>query len=112
MRLYERRGLLTPIERSAAGYRQFTDDDVKRLEFIRQARSLSLHLDEIATVIDAAHGDQLPCATVRSLLDDRIADLDRTIDELTDVRAALTAARNGTPREEARVCPEIEAAAR
>jgi len=112
VRLYERHGLLAPIERSHAGYRQFTDDDLARLVFIRQARSLGLHLDDIATVIDAASGDDLPCVTVRSLPDDRITDIDRTIDELTDLRAALTTARNGTPRGEARLCPVIEATAR
>ncbi len=112
VRLYERRGLLAPIERSHAGYRQLTDDDVARLVFIRQARSLGLHLDDIAAVIAAAHRDDLPCATVRNLLDERITDIDRTIDELTDLRAALTAARNGTPHWEARICPVIETVSR
>lgn len=112
VRLYERRGLLAPIERSHAGYRQFTDDDLARLVFIRQAQSLGLHLDDIAAVIAAASGDDLPCATVGSLLDERIADIDRTIDELTELRATLITVRNGTPRAEARLCPMIETTAR
>lgn len=110
--LYERRGLLTPIERSHAGYRLFTDDDLARLAFIRQARSLGLRLDDIAAVIAASSGDGLPCVTVRNLFDERIVDIDRTINELTDLRAALPAARTGTPRGEARLCPVIEAVAR
>lgn len=112
VRLYEQRGLLTPIERSHAGYRQYTDDDLARLVFIRQARSLGLHLDDIAAVIAAASGDDPPCATVRGLLDDRIADIDQMIGELTNLRTALTAARKGTPSGQARLCPMIEAAAR
>lgn len=111
VRLYERRGLLTAIERSQAGYGLFTDDDVARLMFIRQTRSLGLHLDDIAAVLAAASGDDLPCVTVRNLIDERITDIDRTINELTDLRAALTAARTGTPRGEARLCPVIEAVA-
>lgn len=40
VRLYERRGLLPRPARSRAGYRLFTADDVARLAFIRQARTL------------------------------------------------------------------------
>lgn len=52
VRLCERRGLLTPIERSHAGNRQCTDN-LARLVFIRQVRSLGLHLDGMATVIES-----------------------------------------------------------
>lgn len=110
VRLYERRGLLPPVERSHAGYRQFTKDDVDRLTFIRRARSLGLHLDDIATILAAARDKQRPCGTVRSLLDQRISQIDDTIEELSNLQAALVAARDSRPRDTAGICPVIDSA--
>lgn len=112
VRLYERRGLLPPIERSHAGYRQFRKEDIDRLTFIRRARSLGLHLDDIATILAAAVGKHRPCGTVRSLLDQRIGEIDRTIEELTSLRATLIAVRDSQPRDTAGICPVIDSATR
>ncbi len=112
VRLYERRGLLPRPARSPAGYRLFTADDVARLTFIRQARTLGLGLEDIAQVVTAAGDGSRPCPTVRALLDRRIAGIGRTIAELTALRASLTAARTLDDRGPARVCPLIEAARR
>ena len=47
IRLYEAKALLPPAERTEAGYRLFSDEDLTTLRFIRQAKTLGLRLDEI-----------------------------------------------------------------
>lgn len=47
VRYYERRGLLPLPPRSAAGYRQYPADTVRRVEFIKRAQALGFTLDEI-----------------------------------------------------------------
>jgi len=49
VRLYEERGLLPLAERSEAGYRIFTGQDVETTRFIRRARGLGLGLDVVTT---------------------------------------------------------------
>ena len=49
---YDEIGLLRPSRRSAAGYRLYTDDDVRRLYRIVSLRSLGFPLDAIAGVLD------------------------------------------------------------
>lgn len=115
VRLWESKGLLPPAQRTEAGYRRFDDDDISVLRFIRQAKTLGLTLAEIKEVLELQRGGVAPCDRVTALLDERIADIDRTLGELRTLRRALTGARH-TARESRRrgedavVCHIIEAA--
>jgi DNA-binding transcriptional MerR regulator len=94
IRLYENKGLLEAVDRTASGYRNYSNEDVAVLSFIRQAKSLDLRLDEIRDVIDLQRGGAQPCQTVLTLLDRHIADVDRTIADLRGLRTSLARARS------------------
>jgi DNA-binding transcriptional MerR regulator len=64
IRVYEAKGLLPDPERTDAGYRLFTAEDVEVLRFIRRARSLGLSLAEIGEVLDHQRGGARPCGHV------------------------------------------------
>jgi DNA-binding transcriptional MerR regulator len=51
IRYYERRGLLAPPPRSTSGYRQYSPDDLWRLQFIARGKRLGFTLAEIASVM-------------------------------------------------------------
>lgn len=115
VRLWESKGLLPPAERTEAGYRLFTDDDVAVLRFIRQAKALDLSLVEIKDILDLQRGGAAPCSRVTELLDAHITDIDRTLADLRQLRRSLTtvrrAARESQRRgEEGVVCRIIETA--
>jgi MerR family copper efflux transcriptional regulator len=93
VRLYEAKGLLPPAERTNAGYRTYTDDDIAVLRFIRQAKTLGLSLSEIRDILDLRRGGTTPCRHVVALLDQRIREIDRTITELRHLRHALADTR-------------------
>ncbi|GII58090.1 MerR family transcriptional regulator [Planotetraspora thailandica] len=59
-------GLLCPAERSAAGHRLYTGDDVRRLYRILALRELRLSLGQIAKVLEGDSGD-LRTVIVRQL---------------------------------------------
>ncbi len=116
VRLYESRRLLEPAERSAAGYRRFTDEDVAVLRFIRQARVLGLHLEEIREIVDLQREGAQPCGKVVQMLDAHIREIDRTMADLKALRRSLlnarrTAAESGRNGESAVVCRIIEESA-
>ena len=110
VRLYESKGLLPPAERTAAGYRTYTDDDIAVLQFIRQAKTLGLSLTEIRDVLDIRRDGHPPCRHVTALLDRRLADIDRAIAELRQLRRALadTRSRAASAPGEHTVCGIIE----
>lgn len=100
LRFYERRGLFAPATRSAGGYRLFTEADLRRLEFVRQAKALGLTLDEIQELMKATR--ERTCAMTRPLLlqvlDRRISDTSRQIKALSELRRTLQRSRRALSR--------------
>ncbi len=113
VRLWESKGLLPPADRTASGYRIFTEEDVEVLQFIRQAKALDLSLDEIGDVLDLQRHGAVTCGRVTALLDAHIERLDQTMTDLKRLRSTLArarkTARDGQARgQEAVICPIIE----
>jgi MerR family transcriptional regulator, copper efflux regulator len=90
IRYYERLGLLPPARRAANGYRDYDDDALDRLAFIRAAQSDGFTLGEIYRIIAVRDGGHAPCAQVRALVDQHAVDIDRRIAELRQLRLELT----------------------
>lgn len=83
IRFYERNGLLTAVSRSAGGYRQFGEEDVKRLLFIRRARQLGFTLQDIKELLKLADGRISSCASVRELANRRLESIATQMKQLT-----------------------------
>jgi DNA-binding transcriptional MerR regulator len=93
IRIYESKGLLPAPERTEAGYRLFTAEDIEILRFIRQAKALGLSLAEIGDVLDLQRGGARPCGHVITLLDSHLAQIETTLKELRQLRDTLRSAR-------------------
>jgi DNA-binding transcriptional MerR regulator len=116
LRVYEAKGLLRPADRTPAGYRLYDQRDVELLMFIRRARTLGLHLDDIRKVLAIRCGGIPPCAAIRDMLDDRIADIEATVEELLSLRRSLVGTRRRadnccTEDKSATICSAIEVGA-
>src|SRR5688572_28273525 len=74
MRYYEREGRLPHVERTAGGFRTYSEETAHRLEFIKQARELGMSLREIRQLIEPKNGR---CSAVRQMLTERLADVER-----------------------------------
>jgi DNA-binding transcriptional MerR regulator len=66
IRYYEQVGVLPPADRTEAGYRQYGDQAVQQLMFIRRARALGLSLHDLRTLTAALNGG--PRARIRPRL--------------------------------------------
>lgn len=112
IRLYEQHGLLPPPERTPAGYRTFTPADIELLIFIRRARTLGLHLDDIRDILTVRRAGTPPCPSVRELIDRRVAEIDTTLAELGALRASLIQTRRvheaAADKSSNAICPIIE----
>ncbi|MEH0575810.1 MULTISPECIES: MerR family transcriptional regulator [Streptomyces] len=94
VRFYSDRGIVTPAERTPAGYRRYGPDAVTRLALVRTLRELGLGLDVIRQVVDRE-------LTLGDVAAQHAAALDVQIGVLRLQRAVLAAvARRGhTPEE-------------
>jgi MerR family copper efflux transcriptional regulator len=93
IRLWEARGLVPEVARTLTGYRLFTENDLARLQFIRQAKNLGLTLSEIGEILFLQGVGETPCGRVSQLIERRIVKIDRMIDELRQLRYTLTSAQ-------------------
>lgn len=90
VRYYESIGLMDEPVRTGSGYRDYDDEAVERLRFIREAQSTGLSLAEIQSVLELKDAGANSCGHTRSLLERHLADLDTQIARLTTARAELT----------------------
>ncbi len=113
VRLYEAAQILPPPRRTPAGYRIYEKEILLLLAFVAQARRLGFTLAEIKEVVTIKRSGRAPCPHVGDLVRRKVADLDRTLAELTEVRNALRRLlQSGAAdcRTGAAICPRIEAA--
>jgi MerR family copper efflux transcriptional regulator len=89
LRFYEDRGLLPAADRSPNGYRDYANETVDRLKFIRRGRTAGLSLAQIQDILSVRDVGEAPCVHVRDQLDQRLRDLDAQIAELSDLRATV-----------------------
>ncbi|MEU7033566.1 heavy metal-responsive transcriptional regulator [Streptomyces sp. NPDC046237] len=89
LRFYEQAGLLPEPPRTAGGYRDFPEQTVNRLAFIRYAQGAGLSLAGIRSVLALRDADASPCAHVTALVDRHLEDIDRRLAELQATKAVL-----------------------
>ena len=107
VRYYQRRGLLPEPPRPPREVRRYSDDDLRRLRFIRRAQSAGFTLDEIGELL--ALDRTYDRARVRELATDRLTALEAQITELERSRAALERLRSTCASGKKGPCPIIEA---
>jgi len=86
IRYYQRIGLLKEPDKPDSGYRQYTNDAVARIRFIKRAQQTGFTLKEIAALLslDGEH-----CADVRQLAEQKCRQIDQQIEDLTALRQVL-----------------------
>lgn len=89
LRFYEDRGLLPTAHRAPNGYRDYGDETVARLDFIRRSRLAGLTLAQIGDILRVRDAGDAPCTHVRDSLARQLMELDRQIAELVALRATV-----------------------
>lgn len=89
IRYYEEIGLVPEPARDHNDYRDYSDDAIERLEFIRDAQATGLTLTEIASVLDLRSQGETTCDHVIDLLERHMSALDRHITNLEQTREKL-----------------------
>ena len=109
IRYYERVGLLPAPARSSGGYRLYGTDHLKRLNFIRRARTLGFSIGEVRTLLRLADERKRPCAEVRVVADAHLKDVRAKIADLRRMERVLKATVSKCALGQRTHCPVIEA---
>ena len=74
VRYYARLGLLRPTRNPRNKYKDFSQDDLLRLVFIRKAKWLGFTLGEVRLVLEMSYMGKTPCPLVREVVRRRVVD--------------------------------------
>ncbi len=89
IRFYEREGLIAEPPRRESGYRQYPEDAVTRLRFIRHAKELGFSLKEIKELFALRVDPETTCKEIRERAQAKIGDIEDRIRALQRVKRAL-----------------------
>ncbi|MDP3071113.1 MAG: heavy metal-responsive transcriptional regulator [Opitutaceae bacterium] len=113
VRYYERMELLPATHRwPGSGYRDFDDEALSRLRFIRSAKDLGFTLREIKELMEMQFLPGESCAEVKCLLEGKQQELDRRMLEMRRLHRALGKLITACRRRSAKTtCPALWAIA-
>lgn len=108
IRYYEATGLLPEADRRASGYRDYSNEDVSRLKFLRRARSLGFSVPQIKELMRLWSDRDRSNAEVRQLALDHAAELESKARQLQEMIATLRRLARDCQRGDRPECPIIE----
>jgi DNA-binding transcriptional MerR regulator len=95
---YERLGLLPKPDRSAANYRLYSPEAIRRVRFIKKAQAIGLTLEETRQILDLKDHGREPCREVAELGEKHLQEIDARLTRLRAYRRALAQAVSAWPK--------------
>lgn len=111
IRFYEQEGLIDAPGRTDSGRRLYADADVRRLSFIRHARTLGFELDDIRSLLDLTDYPERSCADADRIARVHLAEIEQRLVQLSALKAELTRIVRSCAGGKAAQCRVIEALA-
>ena len=90
LRYYESQGLLNEPKRLENGYRDYPNESIKRLRFIKKAKLVGFTLKEIKDLLEIqVTKDEHSCWEVKNFTQVKLDEISKKINELKDIQSAL-----------------------
>ena len=108
IRYYEDIGLVDPARRRDNGYRDYDVRDIHLLRFLHRARDLGFTVADCRALVSLYTDRERHSADVKGIALNRIADIDRKIVELGEMRAVLASLADKCHGDERPDCPILD----
>jgi MerR family transcriptional regulator, copper efflux regulator len=89
IRFYEREGVLAAPGRKPSGYREYDQEAIRVLRFVRRAKQLGFTLKEIKVLLGLRLDTSASRADVRAQATAKLAEIDAKIQDLQRMRKSL-----------------------
>ena len=109
IRYYERIGLVKAPDRTSGGTRQYNQERIKELFFIKRSRELGFSLDEIRALLAMISGPQFTCREVHAMTLAHLHDVRKKISDLQRLERVLVQMASKCSRGAIPDCPIVDA---
>ncbi|RYC31342.1 Cu(I)-responsive transcriptional regulator [Lichenibacterium minor] len=108
IRYYEAGGLIGTAARTASGYRQYTEADLRTLRFVRRTRDLGFSMEQIAQLLGLWRNEGRASADVKRLALSHVEALDAKAAALLEMSRTLRRLAEVCQGDAAAACPIID----
>jgi MerR family mercuric resistance operon transcriptional regulator len=109
IRYYEQRNLLQEPSKTNAGYRIYSDTDVKRVGFIKRMQELGFSLSEVYKLLGVVDKDEVRCEDMFEFVSKKEEEVQKQIEDLKRIENMLKDLKQRCPDEnQLHACPIIE----
>ena len=109
VRYYADIGLVSPVKNNNTGYRDFSEDDVARLQFVSKARKFNFTIQECEELLSLYSDKNRSSREVKSLTLEKISEIDAKLFELKELRQQLSFLANNCQGNDRPDCPILDA---
>ena len=109
VRFYADIGLVRALKNNSTGYRDFSEDDLARLQFVAKARKFNFSIQECEELLSLYSDKNRSSKEVKALTLDKISEIDAKLIELKDLRRQLSFLANNCKGNDRPECPILEA---
>lgn len=109
VRYYADIGLVRPLKNNSTRYRDFSEDDLARLQFVAKARKFNFSIQECEELLSLYSDKNRSSKEVKALTLDKISEIDAKLTELKDLRRQLSFLAKNCKGNDRPECPILEA---
>ncbi len=89
IRRYEEQGIIPKAGRSLSGYRQYTENDVHILKFVKKSRELGFSMKDIKQLVSLWRNKNRPSSQVKKIAQKHIEELEKKLNEIESMLSTL-----------------------
>jgi Cu(I)-responsive transcriptional regulator len=109
VRYYANIGMVAAYQDPQTGYREYSDDDVAKLQFIGKARRFNFSIEECRELLSLYQDKNRPSKEVKALTLEKIAEIEEKLAELQGLRDQLHHLATHCQGDDRPDCPILEA---
>ena len=109
VRYYSDIGIISPHVNSDTGYRDFSESDLAKLQFLAKARKFDFSLDDCRELLALYENKERSSKEVKVLTLEKIAEIDTKLSELQMLRGQLSTLATACHGDNRPNCPILDA---
>tara|TARA_A100001011_G_scaffold227518_1_gene235664 strand:+ start:2386 stop:2784 length:399 start_codon:yes stop_codon:yes gene_type:complete len=111
IRYYSDIGIIKPLIDTNTGYRNFSESDLAKLQFLSKARKFDFSLDDCRELLALYENTKRSSKEVKALTLEKIAEIDTKLSELNMLKEQLSTLASACKGDDRPNCPILDALA-